>query len=107
MIFMVGGGVFLATSVVLGAAAVSKAHEVESAAQVRGRVFDADLKKTEQSGQAASGLAAATGLIGAAALGTGVYLWIRYKRQTAVARGPLVVPVASAGYTGVVARVGF
>jgi tetratricopeptide (TPR) repeat protein len=109
MIFMVGGGVFLATSVVLGAAAVSKAHEIESAAQVRGRAFDSDLQKTEQSGQAASGLAVFTGLVGAAALGTGIYLRIRANRAAAaeVARGPVLVPVASAGYAGVLGRVSF
>jgi hypothetical protein len=109
MIFMVGGGVFLATSVVLGAAAVSKAHEIESAAQVRGRAFDSDLQMTEQSGQAASGLAVFTGLVGAAALGTGIYLRIRANRAAAaeVARGPVLVPVASAGYAGVLGRVSF
>jgi tetratricopeptide (TPR) repeat protein len=105
--FMVGGGVFLATSVVLGAAAVSKAHQVESAAQVRGRTFDSDLQKTETSGQASSNLAVATGLIGAAALGTGIYLMIRRHRYTEVARGPAVLPVVGAGYAGALARVTF
>jgi hypothetical protein len=108
MIFMVGGGVFLATSVVLGAAAVSKAHQIESAAQVRGRPFDSDLQKTEQSGQAASGLAVFTGLVGAAALGAGIYLRIRANRAAAeVARGPVLVPVAGVGYAGVLGRVTF
>jgi tetratricopeptide (TPR) repeat protein len=107
MIFMVGGGVFLATSIVLGAAAVSKAHEVESAAKGRVRAFDSNLQNTETSGQAASGLAVATGLIGTAALGTGIYLWFRARRKAELAGSAQVIPVATLGYAGVTARVGF
>ena len=108
--FMVGGGVFLATSVVLGAVATSKARTVESASQTKLRAFDSDLQKTEESGQAASNLAVATGLIGAAALGTGIYLWLRARPRAEVAHGrerPSLAPVASAGYAGFLARVTF
>jgi hypothetical protein len=104
---MVGGGVFLATSVVMGAVATSRAREVESASQTKLRAFDSDLQKTEQSGKAASNLAVATGLIGAAALGTGIYLWISGRKKAEVARGAEVAPVAGPGYAGVWTRVTF
>jgi hypothetical protein len=104
---MVGGGVFVATSVVLGAVASSKARSVETAAKGRQSVFDSKLQDSETAGKSASGLAVLTGLVGAGALGTGIYLWISGRKAAETARAPIVTPVLGVGYAGASARVSF
>ena len=104
---LVGGGVFLTTSIVAGAVAAAKAKEIEKAAQGTNLAFDANLQETEKAGRAANGLAVGTGLIGLAALGTGLYLWKGESDDQAPHARSFVVPVAGPGYAGALAKVGF
>jgi tetratricopeptide (TPR) repeat protein len=104
---LVGGGVFLTTSLVLGSVASSKAKDVEAASASRTRIFDADLQKTEKDGRTANALALGTGLLGAVAIGAGVYLWVTEgSRERAQAR-TILVPVAGAGFGGALLRTAF
>jgi tetratricopeptide (TPR) repeat protein len=104
---LVGGGVFLTTSLVLGSVASSKAKDVESAAVGRNRAFDDDLQKTEKDGRAASALAVGTGLLGAVAIGAGVYLWISESARERAQARTTIVPVAGAGFGGALLRTTF
>jgi tetratricopeptide (TPR) repeat protein len=104
---LIGGGVFLTTSLVLASVAGAKASDIEDAARPRNRAFDQDLQRTESDGRAASALAVGTGLLGAVGLGAGIYLWVTESaRERAVAR-TTVVPVAGAGYAGALLRTRF
>ncbi|HEY0711014.1 MAG TPA: tetratricopeptide repeat protein [Polyangia bacterium] len=102
---VIGGGVFLTTAIVTGAVAATKAKEIGDAAETRTRVFDANLKKTEEAGRTANGLAIGTGVIGLAALGAGIYLW--KTEPDPVAPTAYVVPAIGPGYAGALAKVGF
>jgi tetratricopeptide (TPR) repeat protein len=101
---VIGGGVFLTTSLVTGAVAAAKAKEIEDAAKLRTRTFDNNLKQTEEAGRKASGLAVGTGVIGLAALGVGLYLWNSEPDSVPAA---YVVPAVGVGYAGAVAKMGF
>jgi tetratricopeptide (TPR) repeat protein len=102
---VVGGGVFLTTSLVLGSVAAAKEKDVEEAARTRTRAFDQAIKNQEEAGRAANGLAVLTGVIGAAALGAGIYFWLRGDRSERAETQ--VIPVASHDFTGALARVRF
>ncbi len=105
---LVGGGVFVATSVVLGLVAASKASTVEKAARERpSRIFDRDLEKTEDAGRTANGLAIGTGLIGMAAVGAGVYFLFVAQKADEAAREATVLPALGPGYAGATAQVRF
>lgn len=112
MVLMVGGGVLVVTSLALGGAAAKKAKDVEERAARRNLPFDADTQKLEKDGQAASGAAVVTGLLGLAAGTVGVIWWLRSAPAEATAAAPSppttwVAPLAGPGLYGASARVAF
>ena len=108
---MIGGGALVATSVVFGAAAASKARQVEDRARVPGAIFDSGAKKIQDDGKGASAVAVATGLAGLAAGGVGLYLLLRSPAPeasaSAAASSPSIFPLVGAGTWGAGAHVGF
>jgi hypothetical protein len=113
---MIAGGVLVATSVVFGAVAASKAKQVEDRAKVQGAIFDTSAKKLQDDGKAASGVAVLTGIAGLAAGGVGLYFLLRSpsSSETAAASdaapapaGTSVFPVVGAGTWGAGARFAF
>ena len=98
MTLMIGGGTLVATSLVFGAVAASKAKQVEEKAMT-GAPFDESVKKLETTGKAASALAVLSGLAGLAAGGVGAYLWFR-SPPGAPAPSATVFPLTAPGLAG-------
>ena len=111
MVLTISGGVLVATSLVFAGVAGAKAKEVEERAQPRNRPFDADTKKLEDAGKAASGLAVLSGLLGLAAGGAGLYLWLRSpsapEATEPVGATSIIYPLAAPGLVGAGAQVTF
>lgn len=84
-VFLIGGGVFVATAVISGAVAGQKAKELEKLAAER-MAFDPDI---ERAGKAANTLALVSGLVGVAAAITGGILLFTGSSST-----PAPVPAA-------------
>jgi tetratricopeptide (TPR) repeat protein len=109
---MVAGGTLVATSLVFGAMAGSKAKAVEDKAAAKGP-FDASVQQLEKSGKTFNTVAVLSGLVGVATGVTGVILWLSAKpsaETTAAASPPpraAVYPIAGVGLAGAGARISF
>ena len=100
MSLMIGGGAFVATSLVFGAVAASKAKQVEEKAMSGNARFDQSVQNLEKTGKAASAMAVLSGLVGLAAGGTGAYLYFRSRpgeSQPAATVFPLTAPGLAGG----------
>jgi hypothetical protein len=115
---LISGGVLLATSVLFGAVAASKAQQIEDRAKEQMPIFDTAAKKIQDDGKAASGVAVVTGLAGLAAGGVGLFFLLRSpgSAETAAAdstggstarAGTTVFPVVGDGTWGAGARFSF
>jgi tetratricopeptide (TPR) repeat protein len=109
---MIGGGVLVTTSLLLGAAAANKAKEVEKRASPGNLPFDADTKKLETDGKVASAAAVVFGLTGLAVGGVGLFWWFRSAPAETSAAGSTasatsVFPLAGPGLYGAGAQVAF
>jgi tetratricopeptide (TPR) repeat protein len=115
---LISGGVLLATSVLFGAVAASKAQQIEDRAKEQMPIFDTAAKKIQDDGKAASGVAVVTGLAGLAAGGVGLFYLLRSpgSAETAAAdstggttarAGTAVFPVVGEGTWGAGARFSF
>lgn len=105
---LITGGVLLATSIVTGAVAASKAKDVETLAK-NGGVFD---PKLEDSGKAMNAVAIGTGVAGLLIGGTGaVLLYMGRSNENTTARAPrprlAIVPAIAPGYAGAGAALTF
>jgi tetratricopeptide (TPR) repeat protein len=110
MTLLIGGGVLVATSVVVGLVAISKSKQVEMAAADH-KTFDNGLENAQKAGKAANAAAIVTGLVGLAAGTTGFILLLRTPSgsQTAAGEGPAparasLFPIAGPGLAGGGAR---
>jgi hypothetical protein len=113
---LISGGVLLATSVVFGAVAASKAKQIEDRAKTVMPIFDSGAKKIQDDGKAASGVAVVTGLAGLAAGGVGLFFLLRSPSSSETAAvdpaggataGSAVFPVVGDGTWGAGARFSF
>jgi tetratricopeptide (TPR) repeat protein len=112
---LTGGGVLVATSVIFGAAAASKAKQVEEKAMSKTSTFDQSVKELETQGQTANTLAVLSGLVGVAAGVTGVILLVKpadAESRAGSAAGPLparasLYPLVGPGLAGAGARLAF
>jgi hypothetical protein len=102
-VLLIGGGAFLATSVVAGAVASGKAQDLEKMSKDANHpVFDPSI---ERSGKSANRVAIATGVIGVAAAATGGILFLLSK-PSATAQASLY-PIVGPQLAGGGARVTF
>jgi tetratricopeptide (TPR) repeat protein len=100
MTFLIGGGALVATSLVFGAVAASKAKQVEEKAMAGNTRFDESVQNLEKTGKAASAMAVLSGLVGLAAGGVGAYLlWFRSPPSPS-APTATVYPLAGPGLAG-------
>jgi tetratricopeptide (TPR) repeat protein len=102
---LVGGGTLVATSLVFGAVAVSKAKQVEEKARSGSRYDDA-VRSLEKTGKAASGLALATGIVGICAAGAGTFLWLR-SGPSSSSSSATVLPLTAPGLAGAAVHLRF
>jgi hypothetical protein len=98
MSLLIGGGALVATGLVFGAVAGSKAKQVEEKSRASNARFDDSIRKLEQAGKSASALAVVTGLAGLVAGGVGTYLFFRSPSETAPAT--TVFPITGHGLAG-------
>jgi tetratricopeptide (TPR) repeat protein len=115
---LISSGVLLATSVLFGAVAASKAQQIEDRAKAQMPIFDTGAKKIQDDGKAASGVAVVTGLAGLAAGGVGLFFLLRSPGSSEAAAadstggttaraGTAVFPVVGDGTWGAGARFSF
>jgi hypothetical protein len=99
MSLLIGGGALVATGLVFGAVAGSKAKQVEEKSRSSNARFDDSIKKLEESGKSASALAVVTGLVGLVAGGVGTYLFLRSPSEPATP-STTVYPITGHGLAG-------
>jgi tetratricopeptide (TPR) repeat protein len=99
MSLVIGGGALVATGLVFGAVAGSKAKQVEEKSRASNARFDDSIKKLEKAGKSASALAVVSGLAGLVAGGLGAYLWLRSPSESAPP-STTVFPITGSGYAG-------
>jgi hypothetical protein len=99
MSFLIGGGALVATGLVFGAVAGSKAKQVEEKSRASNARFDDSIQKLEKAGRSASAMAVVSGLVGLVAGGVGAYLFFRSPSETAPP-STTVFPITGHGLAG-------